>query len=82
MAQHLKIFIAATDGVLTRIMPGTPEVELWQNLVTESIKGRLEDGNGSMVMKSSKQTAHGDYRFFVDAAGRQVPRQACSAVFH
>ena len=75
MAQHFNIIIADTDGVLTRILPGTPEAELWQNLVPESIKGRL-------VMKSSKRTAQGDYRFFVDAAGRQVPWQACSALFH
>ena len=73
MAEHFKIFRADTDGVLTRVMPGTPEAEMWQQLVTESIKGRLEDSSGIMVTKSSKRTAQGDYRFFVDAAGRQLP---------
>ena len=82
MAQHFKVFRADTAGVLTRIMPGTPEAELRQQLVTESIKGRLEDSSGIMVMKSSKRPAQGDYRFFADAAGRQLPRQQCIALTH
>ena len=82
MAEHFKVFSAATDGVLTRIMPGTPEADLWQQLVTESIKGRLEDSSGIMVTKSSKRTAQGDYRFFLDAAGGRLPRQSCTALSH
>ena len=61
MAQHFKVFRADTDVVLTRIMPDTPEADLWQQLVTESIKGRLEDSSGIMVTKSSKLTAKGHY---------------------
>lgn len=82
MAQHFKVFKSDTAGVLARIMPGTPEAELWQQLVTESIKGRLEDSSGIMVMKSSKRTVQGHYRFFADAAGRQLPRQQCIALTH
>ena len=70
MAQHYKVFKSDTYGVLARIMPGTPEAELWQQLVTESIKSRLEDSSGIMVMKSSKRTVQGHYRFLADAAGR------------
>ena len=82
MAQHFKVFRADTDVVLTRIMPDTPEADLWQQLVTESIKGRLEDSSGIMVTKSSKLTAKGHYRFFADSAGRQMPWQACIALTH
>ena len=80
MTQHLKIFNAGTGGVLTRIQPGASEAELWQQLVTDGMKGRLEDSNGIMVTKFSVRIAKGDYRFFAEAAGRQMPWQACIAL--
>ena len=57
MAEHFVIFRANTGGVLTRILRGTPEAELWQQLVPISINGRLEDSSGIVVTKSSMRTA-------------------------
>lgn len=75
-AAIFKVFEGDTGGVLPRIHPGAPEADLRQQLVTESIIGRLEDSNGILVTKTSTQTAYGDCRIFADAAGRQMPRQA------
>ena len=48
-----KVFKGDTGGVLPRIHPGAPEADLRQQLVTESIKSRLEDSNGILVSKTS-----------------------------
>ena len=73
MAQLFKVYIENTKKKLTNVKADTCEGMLLKALVT-SIKGRLEDSNGAVVTEDSTDPVLGEYRFFVDAAGRQLPQ--------
>ena len=79
MAQIFKVYSGNTQEVLTKVKAGTREGMLLKAL--GSTKGRLEDSNGAVVTEDSTDPALGEYRFFADAAGKQLPlmRSWCSA---
>ena len=81
MAQLFQVFRGNTQEELTKVKANTREGMLLKAL--GSNKGRLEDSNGAVVTEDSTDPVLGDYRFFADAAGRQLPQMICSgALLH
>ena len=81
MAQLFQVFRGNTQEELTKVKANTREGMLLKAL--GSNKGRLEDSNGAVVTEDSTDPVLGDYRFFADAAGRQLPQMRCSgALLH
>ena len=71
MAQLFEVYSGNTQEVLTKVKAGTREGMLLKAL--GSTKGRLEDSNGAVVTEDSTDPALGEYRFFADVAGKQLP---------
>ena len=53
LTKPIVVYQGDTDEVLTKFEPGTREADMWQHLVTPSIRGRLEDSNGICVIQST-----------------------------
>ena len=45
------VYKADTKLELGRFHPGTPEADMWQEVVTPDVKGRLRDSSGDQVMR-------------------------------
>ena len=74
MASAVVVYNADSQGELGRFDPGTPEADLWQELVTPSAKGRLLRSSGVRVTQGSTAVAQGIYYFHaVEAAGAGPP---------
>ena len=67
---------ADTQLELGRFHPGTPEADMWQEVVTPDVKGRLRDSSGDQVMRWNAAVGRGEYRFYADEAAGEHQSQA------